>query len=429
MSMKKSIGYVLASSFLFGFYSIGFANSNPFADVPMNHWSYDATEKLIQKGIVTGYDDKSFKDKQILTRSEIAVIVAKAMSKKDTADPETKALIDRLVTEYAQELRDIGVRETGTVETKADRFSFNGTARVRFDKGHTDGTTVDQGNKTGTYSPGSHLNLDINYAYKVNDNWSLVGESEFGRTLNYAGENETLQNSVFEQFYMTGPVADTTIKAGRFSAYSPFGLVYDDKVTGGQVAFGKVLKTTIQGGTASSTDDSDTYDSQNFASILFDLPISPISNVHAGYYKINPNTLQHQEDNGDYVDYYTLGFDSQLTSDWNLKAAYSKSNAVGSLYNGIKSTDTKAYLLKLTYKNADMNKPGSYDYFALYRKSPQLASYSNTDDWRQNVKGIRLGMDYILDKNVGFTTWYTIGKDIDTKAQNNEYRVEFDFSI
>jgi hypothetical protein len=76
-----------------------------------------------------------------------------------------------------------------------------------------------------------------------------------------------------------------------------------------------------------------------------------------------------------------------------------------------------------------MNKPGSYDYFALYRKSPQLASYSNTDDWRQNVRGIRLGMDYILDKNVGFTTWYTIGKDIDTKAQNNEYRVEWDFLI
>lgn len=429
MNMKKSLVFILGFVFVLGFGSIAFATANPFTDVPANHWSYAAVERLVQEGIVTGYDDKNFKGDRILTRYEMAVIVAKAISKEEKADGETKALIDKLAAEYQKELNDIGLRLTN-LEQKVDKFTISGTVRVRFDKGRTDGTTVDKGTSTGAYTPNSHINFDGNFAYKVNDKWSIKAESEYGREFNHAGENETLQNSEYEQFYVTGPVAGSAVKIGRFSANSPFGLVYDDKVTGGEVAFGKVLKTTIQGGRASSTDDSATYNSQGYSSIVFDAPVTSKTNVHAGYYRIAPNTLQHQStaDGDKYVNYYTVAFDSQLTSDWSLKAAYAKSDAAGSPdANGITSTGNKAYLVKVTYKNADMNKPGTYDLFGMYRKSPQLASYSNTDDWRQNVKGTRLGFDYILDKNFGLTTWYTIGKDVDTNAKNNEYRAELDF--
>jgi hypothetical protein len=65
----------------------------------------------------------------------------------------------------------------------------------------------------------------------------------------------------------------------------------------------------------------------------------------------------------------------------------------------------------------------------MYRMSPQLASYSITDDWRQNTKGTRIGFDYSLDENVGLTTWYTLGKDVDTNANNNEYRIEIDYNF
>ena len=430
MNMKIRVLCRLTSMMILGLYSVGFANSNPYTDVPADDWSYVAVESLIQKGLVTGYNQQNFKHGEIITRSDMAVIVAKAMSKRSTVDLDTKILIDKLVIEYKDELKDIGVRETGVVESKMDRFSFNGTARVRFDKGHTDGKTVDRGDKTGSYTPNSHLNLDLNYTYQVNNSWSLVGESEFGRQFNYAGENETLQNSVFEQMYVTGPFADTVIKAGRFSSYSPMGLAYDDKVTGAQISFGKVVKTTLQGGIASSNDDSSTYKAQNFSSVLFDVPLSSISNFHAGYYRIEANPYQHQQiDTGNYVNYYTAAFDSQMAKNWNFKAAYNKSDAVGALSNGIKSNDTKAYEVKVTYKNADMNIPKSYDIYALYRKSPQLASYSNTDDWHQNVKGFRIGLDYTIEKNVGLCTWYTFGKDVDTNKENNTYRIEWDFAL
>ena len=58
-----------------------------------------------------------------------------------------------------------------------------------------------------------------------------------------------------------------------------------------------------------------------------------------------------------------------------------------------------------------------------------MASYSNTDDWCQNVKGIRIGGDYTMTKNIGLTAWYTFGKDVDTNERNNMYRVECDFLI
>jgi len=444
MNMRKNTICVLTAAIFLAISGTGSANKNPFADVPQGDWSYNAIESLIHKGMVRGYDDTSLPKDQILTRNEMAVLVAKAMSKDNMADADTKVVLDNLAKEYSDELQAIGVyneKTPGPVvkENKLDRLSFDGTGRIRFDKGNTSGLTVQRGTKQGSYTPNSHINIDINYAYKINDTWSLHGENEYGRQLNYGGENETLQHSVFEQMYLAGPVSpNLNIKAGRFSAYSPQGLVYDDKVTGAQISFGNVVKTTLEGGLATSTDDDTTvtidgidhdYKSGNYQAALFDVPLSKISNMHLGYYRIGGNILQHQSSVNDYVNYYTVGFDSTVADNLNFCAVYAKSDAKGIASSGITSTDQKAYLMKLTYKAADLTKPKSFDVFAMYRKSPQLASYSNTDDWCQNVKGIRIGMDYVFTKNMGLTTWYTWGKDVDTKETNDMYRVQWNFLL
>jgi hypothetical protein len=426
--MKKKLVASLAAAMVLGLAGTSFAAANPFSDVPAKDWSYDAVHQLAQAGIVSGYVEG-----KMISRYEMALIVANAMSKGDKADADQKVIIDKLAAEFETELKELNVLVTGS-DRKLDQFTMNGQVRVRFDKGRTNGPTVDQAN-IGAYTPNSHINFDGNFSYRVNDNWSIKGESEYGREFNYAGENETLQNSVYEQFYVTGPVGGSVTKIGRFSAYSPSGLVYDDKVSGGQVTFGKVLKTTLETGRASSTDDNaiSNYHSQSYFSTLFDLPLSADTNVHAGYYKIAPNTLMNQSvvnGNND-VTYYTAQIDTQFATNWNIKAVYAKSNATGSASanDDIISTDQTAYLVRATYKNFNIAKPGTYDLFAMYRMSPQLASYSITDDWRQNTKGTRIGFDYSLDENVGLTTWYTLGKDVDTNANNNEYRIEIDYNF
>lgn len=51
----------------------------PFADVPMNHWAYDAVTQLAQRGIFTGYPDNTFSGKRALTRYEFAVALQRML--------------------------------------------------------------------------------------------------------------------------------------------------------------------------------------------------------------------------------------------------------------------------------------------------------------------------------------------------------------
>ena len=452
--MKKNTIGMLTAAIVFGAYGTGFASANPYADVPAGDWSYEAVAGLVHQGLVRGYSDSNFDRNQILTRNEMAVLVAKALSKESQADTASQGTIDQLVKEYSKELTAIGVEdeklaaaspvvaEPTRAETKWDRLNFDGSGRIRFDGGNTGGKTASRPNNRGNYTPNSHINLDINYGYKINKDWTVKGESEYGRQMNYGGENQTLQNSVFEQLYLAGPIGHgTTVKAGRFSAFSPLGLVYDDKVTGGQVKYSSpTFGVTLEAGKATSTDDDKgtnvtigdqtyQYRSQSYQAALFDVPMSKATTLQAGFYRIGGNVAQSQHP-GQHVNYYTLGLSSKIAENLRLDAGYAKSSA-DKTYDGadVASKANSAYLLKLTYRNADLTKPGSFDIFAMYRKSPMLASYSNTDDWVKNVKGFRIGADYVVTKNMGFTTWYTFGKDVDTNEVNNMYRMQWNFLI
>ena len=76
MSMKKMLAVVAAVSLAA---APAFA-ANPFSDVPMNHWAYDAVEQLSAKGILEGYPNGTFKGNKSMTRYEIATMVARMMA-------------------------------------------------------------------------------------------------------------------------------------------------------------------------------------------------------------------------------------------------------------------------------------------------------------------------------------------------------------
>src|SRR5918911_1726163 len=52
----------------------------PFADVPTDHWAYDAVNQLQQQGIFTGYPDGTFGGKRAMTRYEFAVALQRAIN-------------------------------------------------------------------------------------------------------------------------------------------------------------------------------------------------------------------------------------------------------------------------------------------------------------------------------------------------------------
>ena len=53
----KKFAAVVAVAVLFAFAAPVFAATNPFMDVPMGHWAYDAIGQLAAHGILSGYPD------------------------------------------------------------------------------------------------------------------------------------------------------------------------------------------------------------------------------------------------------------------------------------------------------------------------------------------------------------------------------------
>ena len=76
--MKKSL--VLAMAMALGVTASAYA-ANPFSDVPAGHWAYDSISKLAAAGVIEGYGDDTFRGDRLMTRFEMAQIVAKAMAK------------------------------------------------------------------------------------------------------------------------------------------------------------------------------------------------------------------------------------------------------------------------------------------------------------------------------------------------------------
>ena len=66
--------------------SAGYAATNPFMDVPMNHWAYDAIGQLAARGVLSGYPDGTYKGKQPTTRYEMASALARALALGSTVN-------------------------------------------------------------------------------------------------------------------------------------------------------------------------------------------------------------------------------------------------------------------------------------------------------------------------------------------------------
>ena len=52
--------------------------ANPFSDVPAGHWAYGAVEQLVADGVIDGYANGAFAGDKLVTRYEMAQMVAKS---------------------------------------------------------------------------------------------------------------------------------------------------------------------------------------------------------------------------------------------------------------------------------------------------------------------------------------------------------------
>lgn len=245
--------------------------ANPFTDVSADDWAYQAVASLSDEGVIDGYPDGTFRGDKHVTRYEIAQIVARLMAKEDTLNASQKETLAKLSSQYANELKDLGVR-IAELEKKRGATDLITELRVqsidRYDdvfkgKKHNEISTRVRLNTITPVNDRVHLYgqietiLDMNgkNSYDVNRyDWNKEKEGKTGAAANRDGYGDgDFHLSRLWTTYHFGPKQDTSklpfgpsknlIGIGQFPVkMGVTGYTYDGEVKGVFAAFGDYLK-------------------------------------------------------------------------------------------------------------------------------------------------------------------------------------------
>jgi len=406
IKMKKSL--VLTMAMALGVTASAYA-ANPFSDVPAGHWAYDSINKLAAAGVIEGYGDSTFGGDKLMTRYEMAQIVAKAMAKG--------ANVDKLAAEFADELDNLGVR-VANLEKKADNVKVTGELRYKY--------MSKQGDANEGQSFENDLRSRIWVTGQINDDWSYTGMIE--NTQDFYGEsaNKGDEDTSFARAYVEGKIGGLNVTAGRYNAFLANGNIYDDKVDGAEVSYGDKVKVTGFAGKATEVDGGN-YAGGELAGAFGDL------NLAAGY--VNYKDLN-KDDIGKGLDnaIWYVGADYTM-GDVNLSGMYLKGDMS---YNDNdvdeKVLDDDGWTVGLAYKGAEATEVGSWGLFANYYDLGAQTYIAHTTDANtfdgDGFKGYGVGANYTFAKNiVGTVAYYDTENKLNSKVDDQRVWADLTFTF
>ena len=400
--MKKSL--VLAMAMALGVTASAYA-ANPFSDVPAGHWAYDSINKLAAAGVIEGYGDSTFGGDKLMTRYEMAQIVAKAMAKG--------ANVDKLAAEFADELDNLGVR-VANLEKKADNVKVTGEMRYRYTDSSNDGNKYND------------LRSRLWVNGQINDDWSYTGMLENTQDLTDNAGNE---DTSFQRAYVEGKLGGLNVTAGRYNAFFANGYVYDTRADGVEVSYGDKVKITGFAGkgtdatwTDAKNEDHDTSFG-NYAGVELTGDFNKLG-LTAGYVNFKDMYKDAEYKN----DPVGEGLDNAI---WYVGGSYDFDGnvAVSGMYlKGDMSKDDKdvtgigsdGWTAGLTYKGAEATEAGSWGLFANYYDQGAQTYVAHTTDANTfdgvGFKGWGVGAEYTFAKNMVGTVHYY---DTESKQDSN----------
>ena len=413
--MKKSL--VLAMAMALGVTASAYA-ANPFSDVPAGHWAYDSVNKLVAAGVVDGYPDGTYGGDKLMTRYEMAQIVAKAMAKG--------ADVDKLAAEFADELDTLGVR-VANLEKKADNVKITGEIRYHY---------TDSNDDFDGY--GTKLRSRIWVKGQVNDDWSYTGmiqnEQDFK---NDNGDEDTK----FQRAYVNGKIGGVKVQAGRYNLQLGDKNVYDERFDGVQASYGKDVKLTA--GYGKATPSTLTRPNEDFFGVgkigidetSDEVYYAELSGkmgklgLTGGYYnfkevesnvkdadnKVLPNSIQEDD-----MEIWTVGADYAFDKNVKLGAMYLKGTDEYCNFFG-NDFDDDGYVVTASYKGAKASDPGSWGLVAKYYDQGMTTYVNHTMNGKADsmfgFKGYSVFANYTFAKNiVGQVEYY----DLEEKEGNRE---------
>ncbi|MSU07982.1 S-layer protein [Veillonellaceae bacterium WCA-693-APC-5D-A] len=424
--MKKTLVSALTTALVVGAASTTFAAANPFADVPADHWAYDAVAQLVQDGVVNGYSaDGTFKGDQSMSRYEMAQIVAKAMAKSDAADNNNKALIEKLSAEFSDELANLGVR-VANLEAKTDNVKWNGLIRYDWN------TTNYESQKKHRETENNNVRLRFEPSITINENWT--GHARLDYVVDK--DNTNARGNTVEWIYAEGTHGKLNTKIGRFNTFSDasHGLVTDiDSTTGIEFQYAPTSNWKVK---ATAARLSGFWTEATVTEPAHGLSHGPSEDNNATYWAVEANyqngkweagagyhnvtttetfqDLDAAEKDGSFrvVDLgvgYAFDKNVKLTADY----AFGPS-LTGEDYD---NASKNAYNIQLQYKGANAADKGSWGIYAAYRQLSPFAAFGATYDHAagadgyNSLKGWEFGADYAFAKNIVATAKFFTGKD------------------
>ena len=406
--MKKSL--VLAMAMALGVTASAYA-ANPFSDVPAGHWAYDSINKLAAAGVIEGYGDSTFGGDKLMTRYEMAQIVAKAMAKG--------ANVDKLAAEFADELDNLGVR-VANLEKKADNVKITGETKLRY--WNYDGDLSD--------SDSTALRSRIWVTGQVNEDWAYKGMIENIQEFTHSNSGE--ETTKFQRAYVTGKLGGVAVQAGRYG-FTDFtgGNIYDTRMDGVQASYGKDVKLTVGAGKAADA----TGINNATTSVAEDIYYANLGDklgvvdANVGYYKFTDvNAAIQQGANDPDIAIWTVGAAAPIAKDLKLGAQYLKSN----MDEG--DIDDDGYVISFDYKGAKAGVAGSWGLFAKYYDQSAGTYIAHTMEAlghkqaqahavdADGFKGYMVGANYTFAKNiVGAVKYFDLEAKKGDTDQNTLY--------
>ena len=391
--MKKSL--VLAMAMALGVTASAYA-ANPFSDVPAGHWAYDSVNKLAAEGVIDGYPDGTYGGDKLMTRYEMAQIVAKAMAKG--------ANVDKLAAEFADELDALGVR-VANLEKKADNVKVTGEVRYRYTDSELNGNEYND------------LRSRIWVNGQINDDWSYTGMLENTQDFTEDAGNEKTE---FKRAYVEGKIGGLDLTAGRYGAFFANGNVYDAQADGAQLSYGDKVKVTAFAGKGTDEAGDGAASNGNYAGGEISAAMGENFSLNGGYvnFKDMGQVTGETETNVDNAIWY-VGADANF-GDFTLSGMYLKGDKSENDQD-VKGVDDDGYTVGLSYKGAEASEAGSYGIWANYYDQGGQTYVAHTTDantfGNDGFKGYGVGVNYTFAKNIVGTVAYY---DTENKMDSND---------
>ena len=381
--MKKSL--VLAMAMALGVTASAYA-ANPFSDVPAGHWAYDAVNKLAAEGVVDGYPDGTYGGDKLMTRYEMAQIVAKAMAKG--------ANVDKLAAEFADELDSLGVR-VANLEKKADNVKITGQIRASYRD--IDGDTHGNDGRLRT-------RLFVNGT--INEDWNYTGRFENNQyyTNDEAGDNGD-DEVKFNWAYVTGRVGGVKVEAGRQDFTNAD--VVDITGDGVKLAYGSDWQ--VKGWAFKGTADVEDVDGHG----MEDGDRVYVAAVEGAFGAVDTAVRYYNADTFNKNEIVEVALSGEIAKDLTLRGSWFNGtidNAAEAKVNN-DNADTNGWLVGLSYGGAKASEVGSWGLYATYSDRPyatyllptNFSGYAVAPDDvvpGDGYEGYEVGANVTLAKNI-----------------------------